>query len=197
MPRHPRTQNPDPLNPRGSATRKSKIQFLSVDVLEWYHSIVTARRQEKAWKDRPSVHPKLSPGTRWRIGGINWPPDLRKLMAWIFLVESSRDLEQSIRFLTVQHSAFPGYRGVLGGSIFSAVAATVCAVAWWKVWKEARSSRIYGIAASLTYIATFMRQFIPPFRPVWGWDIGGLVIGVVGAVMFLRPGTWSGAGSTS
>jgi hypothetical protein len=37
-----RSQNPDPLDPRGSATRKNKNQFLSVDVLEWYHSIVLA-----------------------------------------------------------------------------------------------------------------------------------------------------------
>src|SRR6266403_1706196 len=118
---------------------------------------------------------KLSPDTRWRIGGINWPRDFRKFMAWIFLVESTRDLEQSIRLLTVHHSAFPGYRGVPGDSIFLAVAAIVCAVAWWKVWKEARWARIYAIAACLTYIATFIRQFIPPFRPVWGWDIGGLV----------------------
>ena len=121
-------------------------------------------------------------------------------MAWIFLVESTRDLrdlEQSIRFLTVQHSAFLGYRGVLGGPIFSAVAAIVCAVAWWKVWKGARWARIWGIAASLTYVATFIRQFIPPFRPVWAWDIGGLVIGVFGLVLFLWPGIWADAESAS
>jgi hypothetical protein len=145
-------------------------------------------------RDRPTLS-QAEP--RWRIDSINWPRDFRKFMAWIFLVESTRDLEQSIRFLTVHYSAFPGYRGVLGGTIFSAVAAIVCAVAWWKVWKVARWARIWGIAASLTYIATFIRQFIHPFRPVWGWDSGGLVIGVVGLVVFLQPGIWADADSTS
>jgi len=43
-----RSQNPDPLIPRGSATRKSKSHFLSVDVLEWYHSIVLAGKRKNA-----------------------------------------------------------------------------------------------------------------------------------------------------
>lgn len=136
--------------------------------------------------DRPTLSPPELSGWQWR-NDIKWPRDFRKFMAWIFLVESTRDLrdlELSIRFLTVQHSAFSGYRGLLGGPIFSGVAAIVCAVAWWKVWKEARWARIWGIAACLTYIATFIRQFIPPFRPVWAWDIGGLVIGLFGLVLF-------------
>jgi hypothetical protein len=49
-----RSQNPDPLDPRGSATRKNKNQFLSVDVLEWYHSIVLAGNKKNAegWATR-------------------------------------------------------------------------------------------------------------------------------------------------
>jgi hypothetical protein len=107
-------------------------------------------------------------------------------MAWVFLINSITYLLQSIRFLRIQHSALPGYRGVLGGPIFSAVVATVCGVAWWKIWKEAGWARSWGIAASLTFIAVFIRPFVIPLRPVWGRHTSALLIGVFGLVVFLR-----------
>jgi hypothetical protein len=115
-------------------------------------------------------------------------------MAWIFLAESPLDLERSIRFLTVQHSV-PGYGGIFGGPILSAVVAIVCAVAWWKIWNKARWARIWGIAASLSFIADFIQQFVPPFQRVWAWNIGALWVGVLGLVLFLRPGIWADAES--
>jgi hypothetical protein len=50
-----RSQTPDPLKPKGSATGKSQNQSLSVDVLEWYHSIVNARQQKKCRRVGPPI----------------------------------------------------------------------------------------------------------------------------------------------
>src|SRR5580704_6506373 len=86
------------------------------------------------------------PSENWR-NGTNWPRDFRKFMAWIFLINSITYLLQSVRFLGIQHFPAPVYRSVLGGPIFSAVVAIVCAVAWWKVWKETRWARSWAIAA--------------------------------------------------
>jgi hypothetical protein len=43
-------QNPDPLNPKGSATRKSETRSLGVDVQEWYHPTAMRRQEEKSGK---------------------------------------------------------------------------------------------------------------------------------------------------
>jgi len=137
--------------------------------------------------------------TRRPSGGTKpiWPRDFRKFMAWIFLAWSPLGLEQTIRFLSVQGTALQGYRGILGGPIFSAVAAIVCVVAWWKIRREARWARGWGIAASLTNIAIFIRPFVVPLgRPVWG-PMFALPIGVVGLVVFLRPDIWADAESLS
>jgi len=103
---------------------------------------------------------------------------------------------QWIRFLSTQRPAFPAYSGVPGGLIFSAVVAGVCAVAWWRVLRKARWARIWAIAASLTFLAIFIRPFVIPLKPVWGRHIGSLFIAVVGLVVFLRPRIWADVDST-
>ena len=120
---------------------------------------------------------------------VNKPSwDFRRLMAWMFLLSALGSTQQTIRLLITQHSAFPtsGYRGILGGPVFSAVIAIICAVAWWKIWKKARWGRGWGIAASLTFVATFMRPFVIPLGPAWH-HMGDLWIAVVGLAVFLRP----------
>ena len=136
-----------------------------------------------------------------RRNDINWPRDFRKFVAWLFLIRSVLDplriSLQSIHFLSTQHSAFSAYRGVLGNWIFYAVVAILSGAAWWKVWREARWARIWGIAASLTYILVFIRPFVIPLQPVWDRHISDLLLGVIGLVVFLRPDIWADRESAS
>ena len=122
-------------------------------------------------------------------GKLNWPKDFRKFMAWGFLVNAIAFVQQTIRLLRIQQFALMSWRVVLGGPTFSAVVAVVCAMAWWNIWKETRWAKSWGIAASLTFIAMFIRPFIIPLglRPGWG-DIGAILIAVVGLYVFLLGG---------
>lgn len=139
-------------------------------------------------------------------------------MAWVFLINSAEYLQESIRFLTNQRPTLQalGYGGVVGGTIFSVVVAIVCATAWWTVWRQARRARIWGIAASLTFIAIFIRPFVIPLgsgsvpaglSSLWilgpvvdfwiGRHTGDLWIAAFGLVVFLRPSSRADAESAS
>jgi uncharacterized membrane protein YoaK (UPF0700 family) len=72
---------------------------------------------------------------------------------------------------------------VLVASVFP-VLAIVYSVAWWTIWKEKFSARIWGITASLTYLLIgFCEAFyFSPSVPDSTWVI--FFLGVVGLIVF-------------
>lgn len=113
--------------------------------------------------------------------------DLRKYVSWCFAAECLLNLAISLRrilFIIHRHDSLLPPRNLLDAASFS-VLAVIFGLAWWVVWKEKPSERVWGIAASLTYILIFLRSIIFPPRSIWG-HVGALVVGTTGMVAFLR-----------
>ncbi len=112
---------------------------------------------------------------------------LRKFLSWIFAVSflvCFRIAALSIPGMIHRHHAVPCFRILLVPVVFS-VLATTCGVAWWTVWKEKRSARGWGVAASLMYI--MLPLSIIYFRPsVWNHFAVMLGIGIAGLAAFSR-----------
>lgn len=112
-------------------------------------------------------------------------------MGWIF---AATCLGNSITFVRTlpnairQHHALPLLQKLLYAPVFPAIVAIISGLAWWAVWKEKRSARGWGIAASLMWTLIFLRQFIIPLRPVWDKHVGALLVGSIGLVAFLWYG---------
>lgn len=125
-----------------------------------------------------------------------WPPlrdwgpaEIRKLMSWIFLVTSLQYSTVSLRsfpYAIHRHYGDPLLRILLTAPVFSIVMGSISALAWWTVWKEKSSAKVWALAASLMYVLVFLRQFIIPIPPAWDHYAGALFTGAVGLVVFVR-----------
>jgi hypothetical protein len=71
-------------------------------------------------------------------------------------------------------------------AIFPAMA-FIYAAAFWTVWKEKTSARIWGVAASTLQILMPLYQIFRFSRVVWRCDGFVLATGIVGLIVFLRP----------
>jgi|SRR5271157_954867 len=121
--------------------------------------------------------------------GGQWPTDIRKFMCWIFLATSLQYLTSSLRnipYTLRPYYAVPLLQRLLMAPVITIVMAVVSGIAWWTIWKRKSSAKVWAIATSFIYVLMFVRQFIIPVRPVWGRQVGALLIGMVGLVAFLR-----------
>jgi len=112
-------------------------------------------------------------------------------MGWVFLATSIEFIYQSARSLPNAFHvdyAVPLLWRLLYPPAYSVIFAAISGVAWFSVWKEKLWARSWAIAASSMWILIFLRQFIVPLRPVWGRNVGALIIGIVGLVVFARRG---------
>lgn len=117
--------------------------------------------------------------------------DIRKVMCWIFAFTSLLHLLVAFRFILhiIQRQyVYPLSRNIFIAALFSVLVAIISGVAWWTIWREKRSARIWGVAGSIMNILIFFRPMILPTRSSWDHHIGALYIGVVGLVVFV----WSG-----
>jgi hypothetical protein len=60
------------------------------------------------------------------------------------------------------------------------VEAAIFAAAWWFIWNRKPSAGMWGVAASVTWILTWLISYVQFRRPIWGF----LAIGVIGAIAF-------------
>jgi hypothetical protein len=60
----------------------------------------------------------------------------------------------------------------------------VFGVAWWVVWKERPSTRVWGIIASLAYLFIYIQPILVASGFVWWHSLFDLVFGVLGLVIF-------------
>jgi hypothetical protein len=114
--------------------------------------------------------------------------DIRKFIGWIFAFSSLLYLLVFVRssLTTIHgHNALLPLRSMVSVAFFLVVA-VICGAAWRAIWKEQRSARGWGIAASVMHILIFFRPIMFPSRPLWG-HVGALVIGITGLAVFLRP----------
>lgn len=63
----------------------------------------------------------------------------------------------------------------------------VFGIAWWTVFREKRSARVWGILASLSFLAWVILPLLTPPRFFWSGDLLILAIGVVGLIAFAWP----------
>src|SRR5436309_15023300 len=83
-----------------------------------------------------------------------WMHTLRKYLCWVFALASLvfAQIALSTLLLTIRrHAGIPLLARLLGPTILIFLA-TVFGLTWWNVWREKRSARIWGIAASLINI---------------------------------------------
>ena len=115
--------------------------------------------------------------------------DLRKLMCWLYAISSLLGLWTAFWFIPRiihRHYAFSPLRSLLISAVFPTLA-TIYGVAWWAVWKGKTSARVWGIAASLTYILISLQLIIFFSQSVWNCSGLMLAIGTAGLVAFLQP----------
>jgi len=68
-------------------------------------------------------------------------------------------------------------------AVFPAMAA-VFGVAWWKVWKQRPSARIWGIAASVLLALYPLSHIIRFPRLIYGYDLVVLSVAIAGLIAF-------------
>lgn len=133
-----------------------------------------------------------SPDKRWLSDTkVQWPRDFRRFMGWAFLASSPSSVTASIKgiWYAAHHRYYPvpPLRNLLFAPTFSVVVVIILCVAWWTIWRRKSSAQAWGTAASVTYILTFVRQFIVPLRPALDHEVTWLFVGIVGLVTFLWP----------
>jgi len=117
--------------------------------------------------------------------------DLRICMCGVFLaafllcITGTFWIFQRTFHAQLEH-AFSHPRVFLLDAIFPAMA-FIYAAAFWTVWKEKASARMWGIAASTLQILMPLYQIFRFSRIVWRCDAFVLATGIVGLVVFLRP----------
>jgi hypothetical protein len=88
-------------------------------------------------------------------------------MSMVFAISSLLCLWMACKFiphiLHLHHASLSHV--VLAVSVFP-VLAVIYSVAWWTVWKEKRSARAWGIAASLTYVSINIEMIFYSSRSV-------------------------------
>jgi len=112
---------------------------------------------------------------------------VRKVMCWVFAFMSLRyalDPRVSMLYAVHRHYAFLPLRNLATITLY-AVVPIVSGIAWWTVWKRKPSARLWGIAASVTYILIFLRPII--FFPASAWwrNWSALALGIMGLAAFL------------
>lgn len=136
-----------------------------------------------------------SNGSELRRAGWRWPTDFKVFMGWVFLVTTLQYVTILVRAIPYElHQQYPVplVRRMLIAPAFPLVVAAISGAAWWTVWKQKPSARIWAIAASLIYILIFARQFIILLQEPWYQHVGALFIGIVGLGTFL-PYDWKGS----
>ena len=111
----------------------------------------------------------------------------RKLMCWLFAISSVLCLWNAVRlieFMLHRHDAFRSLRSVLIAVSLPALAA-IYSVAWWTNWKEKRSARGWGIAASLTLVLLSLAGILDLARTAPASLAIMLAIGILGLGAFL------------
>src|SRR5437879_6287035 len=112
---------------------------------------------------------------------------VRKVMCWFFAYTSLRyvlDPRVSMLYAIHRHYAFLPFRNLVTITLYVMVP-IINGIAWWTVWKRRPSARLWGIAASVTYILIFLRPII--FFPGSAWlrNWSTLALGIMGLVIFL------------
>jgi hypothetical protein len=120
-------------------------------------------------------------GHWWNAEGV------RKVMGWFFAYMSLRymlDPRVSMLYAIHRHYALLPFRNLVTFTLYVAVP-IISGVAWWTVWKRKPSARLWGIAASVTYILIFLRPIV--FFPTSAWwrNWGVLGEGIIGLIVFL------------
>ena len=112
---------------------------------------------------------------------------LRKVLCWIFAFSSLMYLLShlwSILYTIHRVHALPTFS--LRDELVLVVTITIFGMAWWTIWKEKSSARVWGIAASLIEILIFLFPFILHSSHARWHHLGALFIGIVGLIAFLR-----------
>ncbi len=135
--------------------------------------------------DEPLIEGEWPPRLRWPPRW-QWPTDFRKFMFWIFGTTTLIFVADILYTIPRAHT-IPLLRNVLIGPTFSIHVAAISGVAAWSIWKGKSWARGWAIAASVTYILMFFRQFIIPVRPAWDHHVGVLFVGLLGVVSFAWP----------
>jgi hypothetical protein len=118
-------------------------------------------------------------------------------MFWIFAATSVGFLALILYTLTFPHDADSGNMwkvfespllwGLLVGPTFSVCMSALPGIAAWTIWKGHPWARGWAIAASLMYVAIFVRPFILPVAPLGTIHVVALSVGLVGLFSFVWP----------
>jgi hypothetical protein len=142
------------------------------------HWVKSHSRAELAWNRFLAAS---QPSER-RDSGMN---AFRKYMSMVFAISSLLGVWIACRFIpAILHLHHASLSHVLLAVSVFPVLAVIYSVAWWTIWKEKRSARAWGIAASLTYVLINLQMIFYSSRPVPScvWIMSA--IGVVGLVAF-------------
>lgn len=117
--------------------------------------------------------------------------DLRKFFCWLFAISSLLCFWNALKvlvYLMHRHYALFSIRDLLPAAFFPLLV-FIFTIAWWTVWKEKRSGRVWATVASGTYILISLWMLIYLQLPFWHQPHPEvmLAIGVIGLVTYLWP----------
>lgn len=122
---------------------------------------------------------------------------VRRIMGWIFAISSLLVVWGGFLFFAqtfqVQRQyAFSKPRILVVDAIFP-VLFIVFGVAWWATSKALPSAKVWGMAASLTYVLISLWQFTHGSQSDWAVPGAEFMIGAVGLVAFSPRLRWKSA----
>jgi hypothetical protein len=113
--------------------------------------------------------------------------NMRKLLCWSFGILSLPQLLLAfveILNVTKFRYLFWGLHGLFVAAVFSFAEGSICAIAWWTLWKGRPSARGWAIAASFMQILLYIRSLLLSSPPNWTRYWCALGVGIVGLVVF-------------
>ncbi len=113
---------------------------------------------------------------------------IRKIMGWVFAMTSALVVLGGCLFLAqtfqVQRQyAFSKPRILLIDAIFPTML-IVFGVAWWTTWKALPSAKVWGMAASLTYVLISLWLITHGSQSDWAVPGAEFILGTVGLIAF-------------
>jgi len=123
---------------------------------------------------------------------------VRDSLSWLFAISSLISLRVAATGIigAIRHPlAFWSLRYLLAPVAFS-VLTIILGFAWWTIWRRKTAARIWGIAASLTYLIIPLSLAVYFSRSLLSHFSFMLAIGAVGLVAFARPYEHSDSAST-